>query len=223
MENDRYLSPKTITRKYNITSSTLRNWAEQGKIRFVRPLGTKRLYHQDDIRKIFEGSKSNLQKEDLKRKRILYARVSSSHQKEDLKRQIDYLQGEYPKDEVIKDIGSGLNWKRNGFETLLERIYQGCVSEIVVAYKDRLCRFGFELFEWICKKSHVKIVVLNPCTKTENREEELAEDLLSIVTVFVAKNNGVRASKNRKIRKSKESENNKDKTEPQQGTEIESQ
>lgn len=217
MNNDKYLSPKTITRQYNITSGTLRNWSEQGKIRCIRPQGTKRLYHQDDIKKIFDGT--NFEKEPKERKRILYARVSSQHQKEDLDRQIEYIRQLYPEDELIKDIGSGLNWKRSGFETILERIYEGRVSEIVVSYKDRLCRFGYELFEWLCKKSHVKIVVLNPVTKTENREQELSEDLLSIITVFVAKNNGVRASKNRKIRV----ESKKNKIETDLGTEIEAQ
>ena len=99
-----------------------------------------------------------------------------------------------------KDIGSGLNWKRPGLETLLERIYQEGISEIVVAYKDRLCRFGFELFEWICQKHNTKILVLNHVSETEDRTKELAEDLFSIVTVFVAKNNGLRASKNRQNR-----------------------
>ena len=193
MENDeKYLSPKAITKKYNITSNTLRNWSNQGKIDYIRPFGGKRFYSANSVIKIFNQKKNTKQ-----RYRILYARVSSNHQKEDLERQIEYLQSTYPGDKVIKDIGSGHTWKRKGLETLLEQINEGLVSEIVVSYKDRLCRFGYELFEWICKKQNVKLVVLNHRAPSEDKDKELSEDLLSIITVFVAKNNGIRASKNK--------------------------
>ena len=75
------------------------------------------------------------------------------------------------------------------------------ISEIIIAYKDRLCRFGFELFDWMCHKYDTKIVILNPVSETDDRTQELSEDLLSIVTVFVAKNNDLRSSKNRQQRK----------------------
>jgi hypothetical protein len=113
-----------------------------------------------------------------------------------------------------QDIGSGLNWKRKGFETLLELIHKDSVSEVVVAYKDRLCRFGFELFEWICQKHNTKIVVLNSVPETEDRTKELAEDLFAIVNVFVAKNNGLRSSRNRQLR----SQSQKDQDVPESGT-----
>lgn len=196
MENE-YVSPQTISKIYGVTSSTLRNWAENGKIKCIRPNGGRRLYNKEDILTLFGSTKNQTE---TPRKRILYARVSSPHQSEDLDRQTEFLQSKYPNDQLIKDIGSGLNWKRKGFETLLEQIYLGNISEIVVAYKDRLCRFGFELFEWICQKHNTKILVLNPVSETEDRTKELAEDLFSIVTVFVAKNNGLRASKNRQNR-----------------------
>lgn len=91
----------------------------------------------------------------------------------------DKLVSYNPNCQLIKDIGSGLNWKRKGLETILEQIHQGDIEEIVVAYKDRLCRFGYELFEWICQKHDTKIVVLNKVSETEDRTKELAEDLLS--------------------------------------------
>jgi predicted site-specific integrase-resolvase len=217
MENE-YVTPQTLTKMYGITSTTLRNWAESGKIKFIRPLGGRRLYHKEDARQIFRQTETqNQDQNENTRKRILYARVSSAHQTEDLKRQIQFLQSKYPTDTLIKDIGSGLNWKRKGLETILEQIYQGNISEIVVAYKDRLCRFGYELFEWICQKHDTKILVLNPISETEDRTKELAEDLFSIVTVFVAKNNGLRSSRNRQIRhQSKE-----DQDAPQPSTEDE--
>jgi predicted site-specific integrase-resolvase len=195
----KYVSPQAITKIYGVTSTTLRNWAESGKIKFIRPNNGRRLYNKEDVCMFFEQTKSKSQ-DQTERQRVLYARVSSPHQADDLTRQIDFLHSKYPSDHLIKDIGSGLNWKRKGFETLLELIFQGNVSEIVVAYKDRLCRFGFELFEWLCQKHHTQIVVLNPVSETEDRTKELAEDLFSIVTVFVAKNNGLRASQNRQKR-----------------------
>ena len=140
-------------------------------------------------------------------KTICYARVSSDHQKEDLGRQIKLLQDSYPESEIIKDIGSGLNFKRKGLEALLEQISSKNVRQVVVTFKDRMCRFGFELIEWIFKKYNVEFVVLN---KLSNIKEdifgtsELAEDLIAITTIFVARNNGKRSAMFRKQRKEKE-------------------
>jgi predicted site-specific integrase-resolvase len=143
--------------------------------------------------------------EEKERTRECYARVSSAHQKEDLERQIEQLKKDCPSHELIQDIGSGLNWHRKGFATLLDRILSGSVEEVMVAYKDRLCRFGYELIEQMCKKFDTKLVVLNKDEEGEkNTTTELSEDLLSIVTVFVARNNGLRAGKNRKKRKERQ-------------------
>jgi predicted site-specific integrase-resolvase len=171
--------PQTITKIYGVTSTTLRNWAEAGKIKCIRPLGRRRLYNKEDVRIIFGQTEDPDTSQIKVRKRILYARVSSLHQTEDLSRQISFLQSKYPNCQLIKDIGSGLNWKRKGLETILEQIHKGDIEEIVVAYKDRLCRFGYELFEWICQKHDTKIAVLNKVSETEDRTKELAEDLLS--------------------------------------------
>lgn len=216
MDNAKYISPVKITRQFNITSGTLRQWAEDGKIRCLRPNATgRRIYNIDDIKKIF-GITGDIEN---KRKRLLYARVSSNHQKEDLERQIVFLSSEYPEDDVIKDIGSGLNWKRQGFNAILEQIYKGDVGEVVVTYKDRICRFGFELVEWIFKKHDVKLVVLNANTDQEDTTRELSDDLLAITTVFVARNNGLRAGAYRRKRKEEKSRESKDdKGEIQQGT-----
>lgn len=188
-----------------ITSGTLRRWAEQGKIRCLRPNGTserqgKRIYNISDIQKIF-GIETPIAKS---QETICYARVSSNHQKEDLQRQIDFIKLTYPNSKIIKDIGSGLNWKRSGFNSLLEQVHSGNVKEVVVTYKDRLCRFGFELVEWIFKKANVKLVVLGSDTSTKDMSRELSDDLLAITTVFVAKHNGQRAAYYRKQRKETE-------------------
>jgi predicted site-specific integrase-resolvase len=104
----------------------------------------------------------------------------------------------------LQDIGSGLNFERPSFKRLLDRVYEGSVMEVVVTNKDRLARFGFELIQWLFKKTDTKLLVLhNQEDRQDSRteEQELAEDLLSIVTVFVAKHNGRRGAENRRKRK----------------------
>ena len=146
----------------------------------------------------------NACKEQEKKARIIYARVSSSHQKKagDLQRQIDDLKQTYPGYEVISDVGSGLNYKRRGFKTILERVNKGLVEEVVVRHKDRLCRYGLELVEWILEKAGTRLVVLSQSAEqTPDATRELADDLLAITTVFVARHNGQRSAENRRRRK----------------------
>ena len=141
-------------------------------------------------------------KQATKKVKVCYARVSSEHQRGDLDRQIADLRQHFPGHEIISDIGSGLNWKRKGFTALLERIHAGGVEEVVVTRKDRLCRFGSELVEWIFAKSGTQLVVLGSDVSADGSEaSELAEDLLSITTVFVARHNGLRSAANRKKRR----------------------
>lgn len=200
MNDDQFISPCKIKKKFDVTSNTLRTWAEKDQIRYIRIRDGKgkRLYNIEDVEKIFYGSKLPEHRKQV----ICYARVSSNHQKGDLDRQIELLQETYKEAEIISDIGSGLNFKRKGFQTLLDRIHNREIEKVVVAYKDRLCRFGFELVEWILKKSDTELVVLNKLSSSdESGTSELAEDLLSITTVFVARNNGNRSAKYRKQRK----------------------
>ena len=202
MDNATYISPYKIKKKFDISSNTLRVWAEKGKIRCIRvnQVG-KRIYNIEDLERIFSTNVSE-------KKTYCYARVSSDHQKKDLDRQIEILKMAYPTSEIIKDIGSGINFKRKGFNTLLEKIYSGDIKRVVVTYKDRLCRFGSEICEWIFKKHNVEFVVLNKLSNnsTESSTNELAEDLLAITTVFVARNNGNRSANYKKQKKEKEQE-----------------
>jgi predicted site-specific integrase-resolvase len=200
MNNDNYIAPSKITKQFNITSGTLRTWAESGKIRCIRPNKTgRRIYNIEDIKKILGIDESVLDR----RKTISYARVSSNHQKEDLERQVCLLRESNPDSIIIKDIGSGLNWRRQGFNSLLEQIYKGDVSQVVVTYRDRLCRFGFELVEWIFKKFNVKLLVLSSNVDQKDITRELSDDLLAITTVFVARNNGLRAGAYKRERRDK--------------------
>lgn len=124
---------------------------------------------------------------------ILYARVDRLHQKADLDRQIAKLLELYPSAELITDIASGLNFKRKGLQSILEAVRTGNVSSIIIAHKDRLARFGFELIEWLCQLDGTKIVVLNQDNLSPERE--MVEDILAIVHVFSCRLYGLRKYK----------------------------
>jgi len=130
-------------------------------------------------------------KNKIVRKKICYCRVSSIGQKEDLERQVNYMKEHYPTYEIIKDIGSGLNFKRKGLNKIIKEAISGEIEEIVVAYKDRLSRFGYDLIELlVVEYSKGKITVLNK--REINSQEEIMEDLMQIMNVYVAKINGSR-------------------------------
>ena len=190
-----YVPARVLRKKFSVSYTCLRNWAITGKVDYRQTPGGVRLYNYEEAKKLFTAPVST---ED-KKESIIYARVSSSHQKEDLERQVSDLQHVYPNHRVIKDIGSGLNFERKGLQTLLDLIFDGSIRQIVVAYKDRLCRFGFEMFEAICRRFEVQIVVHD--REETGSDKELSEDLLAVVNFFVARNNGRRSSKNRKRRR----------------------
>lgn len=195
-----YLSAATIRKRFEISRTCLTDWANKGHVRVRRINGRKRLYHIRDVEQRLGGGCPADDK-----KKVIYARVSSTKQKEDLKRQVDDLKGRYPDHDVYKDIGSGLNFKRKRFEALLDGIFHETISEIVVAYRDRLCRYGFELFENFCRHHDTKIVVCDQ-RETPDDRTELAEDLLAVCNFFVARNNGRRGGRQTSKRKKIEAE-----------------
>jgi predicted site-specific integrase-resolvase len=130
-----------------------------------------------------------------KRMRYCYCRVSSNKQKEDLERQIAYMKDKFPTHTVISDIESGLNYHRKGLQELLEKAINGEVEEVIIAYKDRLTRFGYELIEWIINKySNGRIIIINK-KEEETPINELTQDIVSIMNIYVAKVNGLRKYK----------------------------
>lgn len=127
---------------------------------------------------------------------ICYARVSTPKQKEDLDRQCTFLKQRYPDAELIRDIGSGINYKRKGLRSILERAIRGDRITLVVTYRDRLVRFGFDLLEWIIERAHGEIVVLNQIDTSPM--DELTRDLVAIITVFSSRIHGLRSHKIKK-------------------------
>jgi predicted site-specific integrase-resolvase len=123
--------------------------------------------------------------ENFKRRRIIYARVDSYSQKEDLKKQIKFLQEMFKNHEIIKDIGSGLSYRRKGFNTIMELAHREEIEELVVIHREDLCRFGFELIEKIISQGNGKILTLSRL-KTSSHNE-VAKDLLRIINFFSEK------------------------------------
>ena len=132
---------------------------------------------------------------------IGYCRVSSQKQKDDLERQIEnvrtYLIAKGQPFEIISDIGSGINYKKKGLQELIKRISQNQVEKVVVLYKDRLLRFGFELVEYIASLYNCEIEIIDNTEKSEH--QELVEDLVQIITIFSCKLQGKRANKAKKL------------------------
>lgn len=179
----KYYSIGEFTNKIGKTGQTLRDWDKKGTLKphHVTEGGT-RYYSQEQLNH-FLGLKQSTQ---LNKKTIGYCRVSSPKEKDDLERQIEYVKTYmYAKGyqfEIISDIGSGMNYHKKGLNRLLDRITNSEVDKIVVLYKDRLIRFGYELVENLCEKYGTTIEIIDHTEKTE--EQELVEDFIQIVTVF---------------------------------------
>ena len=202
--SNKYLPPRKAREQLGVSNFSLKQWAEKGLINYVKTPGGKRLYDVSS----FVKEQSNIQSS---KKKICYCRVSSASQKDDLQRQIAFMQSEFPEHQIITDIASGINFKRKGLITILELCCRGELQEIVVAYRDRLCRFAFELFEWLFREYGVKLVVLNSKVEAESsKESELADDLLSIIQVFNCRVNGRRKYTKRSQESQPGTENKKD-------------
>ena len=177
----KYVTPQEASKMLGVSVGTLRRWDSEGKIKTIRTPGGQRRFCVEE----YEPTDN--------KQIVLYARVSTNSQKDDLKRQVDYLQSIYPKGELVTEVGSGLNFKRRKFLSILERVLKNDISILVVAYSDRLVRFGFPLIEWLCQKADCKLVVLNE--RQLSPEQELVEDILSILHCFSSRLYGLRKYK----------------------------
>lgn len=182
-----YVSQKEACKFFGVSTSTLRRWDKQNKIKTIR---TPSNYRRYDISSVKQTKNKNSIV--MSKKKMCYCRVSSKKQMDDLERQKDYLKSKYPNHEIISDIGSGINWKRKGLLSILEQSNNGLIEEVVVAHKDRLARFAFELIQWLLEKNGCKLVVLN---EPISEEEKLTDDILSIIHIFSCKKMGMRKYK----------------------------
>ena len=181
---------------------TLRNWERTGKLKpdSISPGGTRR-YNQDKILQITGKELPEIEKDE--RITIAYARVSSHDQKADLQRQAQVLElycAEHGyKYELITDLGSGMNYYKKGLTTLIHKILENNVRRLILTHKDRLLRFGAELIFSICEAKGVEVVILNKGEEKASFEEDLAKDVLDIITVFSARLYGSRSRKIKRI------------------------
>lgn len=193
----KYYSTKKVTEILGVTAQTLRNWDKEGKLKpsYVKSNGY-RYYSEESILSYTQERKT---KKNLNV--IGYARVSSKKQSDDLERQINnlntYISSKYDSFDIITDIGSGINYNKPGLKKLIEKINKKEVDLIIVLYKDRLLRFGFELVEYFAELNNVKIEILDKIDK--NQDEELVEDLVQIITVFSCKIQGKRKTKTKQL------------------------
>jgi putative resolvase len=194
-----YVSIGGISKIVGISIVTLRRYDRSGKLKpKYRTSGKHRRYCVDEVLEFF-----GLREKSETRVNICYGRVSSSDQKDDLVRQMEKLEvyaREYlklPNTISIRDLGSGINYKKKGLKTLISMIIQGRVDTIYVTHRDRLLRFGFQLIENLCIAFGSKIVIIEKAEES-SFEIQLAFDVLEIITVFSARLYGKRSHKGKK-------------------------
>jgi putative resolvase len=183
----KYVKPNEAANTLGVCLRTLRRWEAEGKINTIKtPSGQRRYDIEKFIKKESEPEGG--------RATVIYARVSTRPQKADLDRQVERLSALYPGAEIVKEVGGGLNLRRKGLITLLGRVLRGDIAIIVVAHKDRLARFGFDIIEWLCEQFDCKIVVLNQISLSPHAE--LVQDIVAILHSFSSRLYSIRRLEN---------------------------
>jgi len=186
----------TAAKSLGVAKETLRRWEKSGKILVERtPKGHRRF-------DLSSFSKSSPKKSDSKKHTLGYARVSSHDQKEDLTRQAQVIENFCITNgwvhEIIQDLGSGLNFQKQGLKKLIQNICSEKIDRLVLTHKDRLLRFGSELIFALCEQFGIEVVIMNKSEETKF-EDDLVQDVLEIITVFSARLYGARSRKNQKL------------------------
>lgn len=179
-----------------VSAGTLRRWEASGKLVPSRTQGGQRRYDLAALRpELNHGAPAS-------RRTVAYARVSSHDQKADLERQKQVLElycaSQGWSFDIIADLGSGMNYHKKGMKRLLDAILEDQVGRLVLTHKDRLLRFGAELVFAICQAREVEVVIINK-GQDSSFEEDLASDVLEIITVFSARLYGSRSHRNQKL------------------------
>ncbi|MBP6932974.1 MAG: IS607 family transposase [Candidatus Methanofastidiosum sp.] len=184
--------PKDFAELLNVSVKTLQRWDRDGTLNAKRTPTDRRYYTYDQYLE-FKGVKN-----DNTRKMVIYTRVSTNNQKDDLLNQVKFLQDFANAkamiiDEVIQDIGSGLNYNRKKWNKLIEEVMENKIDTIVITHKDRFIRFGYEWFEKFLLKFDTKLLVVN--NEFLSPQEELVQDIISILHVFSCRIYGLRKYK----------------------------
>ena len=206
----KYYTINKFAKIIGVTPQTLRNWDRSGRLHPHHTSTNGYRYYSEEQLCAVTGIQF------APRKVIGYCRVSSRKQKDDLERQVEnlrtYLYAQGNPFEIITDIGSGINYTKKGLQELIRRIEANQVEKVVVLYKDRLLRFGFELLETIATIHGCKIEIVDTTRKSE--QQELVEDLVQIITVFSGKLQGKRAHQAKKMIQELAGDDSDDKVNP---------
>jgi len=197
--SDKYIGKKKALEILGISPITLLKLEELNKIEVIKTIGGHRKYN------VMKYIKENKKESEIKEKdnklnnkeklNLCYVRVSTNGQKNDLEHQKKYMIKKYPNYEIIEDIGSGINFNRKGLRKIIKLGIEGKINRLIVAYKDRLTRFGFDLIEDLIKEySNGEIIIENEKDEKEPKDE-LVDDVLQILNVYTAKMNGLRKYK----------------------------
>jgi predicted site-specific integrase-resolvase len=197
MNDKAYVPLREASYITGIEAQTLRKLADTQKIASYKTPSGQRKFNRSDLEAMCGITSTSNKVPQVQKINYIYARVSSKKQVDDLARQLEYIKSrnpEYDSYTVISDVGSGINFKRKGLSTLLDTCLQGAIGEIIVAHRDRLSRFGFDLIETIVHKCGGHITVLDN-EGNKSSEQELSEDLLSIIHIFSCRQMGKRSYK----------------------------
>lgn len=197
---NQFIGGKQAAKELGVHQRTLYLWEAKGILETIRTPGNKRLYNVKKFLEDHVNKKELEEKEDsyLKNEKlnICYIRVSTNGQKDDLKRQKELMQALYKDYIIIEDIGSGLNLNKKGLRKIIDLAIKGKINKLVIAHKDRLVRFGYDLIEDLIKVySNGEIIIINKKDEEKNHEQDLVNDVLQIMNVYVAKMNGLRRYK----------------------------
>ena len=212
-----YVGKKIALKTLGISHSTLLKLESNNKIEIIKTMGGHRKYNVakyiDDHKKpvdyviknnqpVVIDPKDIVDEIKIEKMNICYVRVSSLGQKDDLQRQKEYMQKKYPTYTLIEDIGSGLNFNRKGLRKIVRWGIEGKINNVVVAYKDRLTRFGFEFIEDLIKEySKGSVTIENDKNRDKDPQQEMVEDVLQILNIYTAKMNGMRKYKKNQDKK----------------------
>jgi len=189
-----FVSLSKVSKMLGVTTKTLRNWDELGKIKTVRTSGNHRRVSVEEVARL-QGKLPIDKPEGIT---IAYCRTSTKKQEENLERQVgrvlEYCVKSGWRTEILKDIGSGLNENRKNFKRLLKLISEGNVSRVVLEYKDRIARYGFETFRTYCESFGTEIIIMQNA-EVKGFEEEMVEDIIALVASYSAKMYGRRGGK----------------------------
>ena len=196
-DKTKYISIREASIITGINAQTLRKLGDENKIKCYKTLSGQRKFDKSYLEKMCNNDDNDDKIDKDTKKNYIYTRVSSKKQSDDLSRQVEFIKNkrtEYTSYISISDIGSGINFNRKGLTTILDAALQGTLGEVIVAHRDRLCRFGFDLIKLIIEKKGGKVTVLDD-ERNKSSEEELSEDLLSIVHIYSCRQMGKRSYK----------------------------